>query len=446
MSFAVISATAVARDLGVEVAERRPGGGAFAAARFLLGFTLLAAPLAFGAVEDWAWTALTLLAVLTLWLWAAGSVERGILRIAACSLYWPAATFLLFGAAQFVGRLSPDSSALREALLKLTTDLIFFFLAGQLLGAASAKTWRRLGLAVVVSAFALSLLAIVQFFSSHGLIYWVVKPRWGGTVFGPYVNHNHYAGLMEMMIPVAAGSAVSLSKSNRPARPLLAFAVAVPTASLLLSGSRGGAIGLVAEVLILAAVLRPAVPARRLVLPVALGAALVTSMFFWMDPGDASRRLGTLAGVVNSPELTWGARRTVGRDSMRLFRAHPWVGTGLGSFETVYPAYQSFPSDLVFDHVHNDFAEALAETGLVGAGLIVWALVVFFRLALRDLRECLRRRREWIRVGAFLGCCGLLVHSLFDFNLHIPANAVWFAVCAAVALFPAPGSAEAFRE
>ncbi len=444
MSFAVMTGTAVSRRVGVEAAERRPCR-AFAGARFLLGFALLAAPLAFGAVEDWAWTALTLLAVLALWLWAAGSVEQGILKIAGCPLYWPAAIFLLFGVAQFASRLSPDSSAMREALLKLATDLIFFFLAGQLLGSASEKTWRRLGLAVIVSAFALSLFAIVQFFSSHGLIYWVVKPRWGGTVFGPYVNHNHYAGLMEMMIPVAAGSVVSLFRSH-PARPLLAFAVAVPIASLLLSGSRGGTIALLAEVLILGAVLRKAVPARRLALPAALGGALVAALFFWMDPGDVSRRLSTLAGVVNSPELTWAARRTVGLDTLRIFRTHPWVGTGMGSFETIYPAYQSFPSDLVFDHAHNDFAEALAETGLVGASLIVWALVVFFRLALRDLPERLGQRREWIRVGAFLGCCGLLVHSLFDFNLHIPANAVWFAACAAVALFPARKSSQAFGE
>ncbi len=78
--------------------------------------------------------------------------------------------------------------------------------------------------------------------------------------------------------------------------------------------------------------------------------------------------------------------------------------------------------------------------------MMVWALVVFFRAALRHLPERLGHRREWVRLGAFLGCCGLLVHSLFDFNLHIPANAVWFAACAAIALFPARKSSEGFGE
>ena len=117
-----------------------------------------------------------------------------------------------------------------------------------------APSTRVLGLAVTVYALALAVFAIVQFFSSPGLIYWTVKPRWGGWVFGPYVNHNHYAGLMEMLIPLAAVYVLS-RPPRHPARLLLGFAVCVAVASVLLSGSRGGLIALGAEVLILAAIL-----------------------------------------------------------------------------------------------------------------------------------------------------------------------------------------------
>jgi O-antigen ligase len=105
----------------------------------------------------------------------------------------------------------------------------------------------------------------------------------------------------------------------------------------------------------------------------------------------------------------------------------------LGSFETAYPAYQSFPTELVWDHAHNDYAEALAETGLLGGLLIVAGLAMFIRVAFRNMGQRLRGDVSWIQLGSALGCCGLLVHSLVDFNLHIPANAVWFAVCAALA-------------
>jgi O-antigen ligase len=112
---------------------------------------------------------------------------------------------------------------------------------------------------------------------------------------------------------------------------------------------------------------------------------------------------------------------------------HLWLGTGLGSFALVYPRYQSIPTDVVWDHAHDDYVEALGETGLLGGLLIVLAVALGLRLAFGNLRDRLRHRLGWIQLGAALGCCGLLLHSLLDFNLHIPANAAWFAVCAAIA-------------
>ncbi len=440
LSFAATTASPAPRCPEAQEAKRQPGRLAFSAARLLLGVTLLTAPLAFGAVQEWAWATLSVLAVFLLWLWAIGSVQQGILRIVWCPLYLPAVIFLCLGAIQFLRHLSADPIATRESLLKLVTDLLFFFLVGQLLASSSDQTWRRLGLAVSIFAFSISLFAILQFFSSHGLIYWQVKPRWGGMIFGPYVNHNHYAGLMEMLIPLSALYVLSRPKSH-PARALLSFAVVVQIASVFLSGSRGGLISLFVEFLILGVVLlRHGVASGRrgLVLPIGLGMAASVLLFLWMDPGGVSRRLETVVRLGNSPEAALGYRKIVPLDSLRIFLDHPWVGAGLGSFRMVYPRYQSFPSDLLWDHAHNDYAEALAETGLAGALLILWALGSFFRLTFRNLTERIIHRRHSIRLGATVGCCGLLVHSIFDFNLHIPANAVWFAVCAACATIGLP--------
>jgi O-antigen ligase len=403
-------------------------------ARVLLVATLLAAPLAFGAVQAWAWASLAVLAVLLLFLWAMGQVVRRQLSLAWSPIYLPAVLFLLFGLIQFSGRLTLDPIATRESLIRLVTDLIFFFLAGQLFATASKTAWRKFGLAVTLFAFALALFAILQFFSSHGLIYWVVRPQWGGDVFGPYVNHNHYAGLMEMLIPIAAGYVLS-RLANHPMRALLGFAALVPIASLLLSGSRGGFVAFMAEIVILSAVLlsHGGVAGQPTWLaPAVLSITLAGLLFFWMDPGHISKRLATVADLAQAPEATLGERKAVALDSLRILRDHPWAGTGLGSFETAYPRYQSFPTDHVYDHAHNDYAEALAETGLVGGLLIVAALGLSFRLALRNLDERLRHQTGWIQFGATLGCCGLLVHSFCDFNLHIPANVMWFAVCAAL--------------
>jgi O-antigen ligase len=509
-----------------------------ALARTSLIAILLAAPLAFGAVQPWAWGALAVAAFSLFLIWSVAGARQGRLRIYWSPLYVPAALFFLLVTIQFAGHLTLDRMATRESLLKLATDLIFFFLGQQIFTAAPEKTARVLGPVLVVYAFLLALFAIFQFFSSQGLIYWIVKgPGW---TFGPYVNHNHYAGLMEMLIPLSVAGVLPALRRNALAL-LLGFAVLIPIASLLLSGSRGGFISLVVEVALAAALVffcgpRDARRATALLGGIALLAAGL--LFFWMAPRHIAERLATMQDATHHPEVELGGRLVAARDALGILREHPWLGAGLGSFETAFPRHQSFPTDFRWDHAHNDYAEVLAETGLIGGVLILSAMGLFFGLALEKLSgqappgappRALRDGRQsgatistrstymangphrgnvvstrtaalgvlgkaticpppppifsdflsdapahaslssrtglnvalpaplsaerprsrpaswqlssdaprptayFLRLGAALACCGLLVHSFVDFNLHIPANAAWFAICAAIA-------------
>jgi O-antigen ligase len=467
-----------------------PWSPAYALIRTSLIATLLAAPLAFGAVQEWAWGALAVVAFLLLLFWSIAGARQGGMRIFWSPLYLPAGLFFLLGMIQFAGHLTMDPIATRESLLKLSTDLILFFLAGQLFSAPAsarepfAERWARGGTqhrggtgsdilsapglrwTLVVYTFVVALFAIFQFFSSDGLIYWMVEgPGW---TFGPYVNHNHYAGLMEMLIPLMVASLLPALRRGA-SEVLLGFVVLIPIASLLLSGSRGGFISLVVEVL-LAAVLVFLWGPRRARQATALvgGAAILAAalLFFWMAPSQIAERLARMGDGTQPPEVELGGRLVVAKDSLGILRDHPWLGTGLGSFETVYPRYQSLPTDFRWDHAHNDYAEALAETGLAGGALILCALGLFFWLAFKEVvsrrfsvvsrsfRTSDSRLRTsdphsrayrllptaYFRFAAALGCCGLLVHSFMDFNLHIPANAAWFAVCAAIATSPTVGA------
>ena len=406
-------------------------------ARYLLVFTLMAAPLAFGAVQAWAWAGLAVIAAGLLILWAMGCIQQQVVTIYWSPLYAPAVLFFLLGIGQLAGHLTLDPFATREALIKLLTDMIFFFLAVQLWAKASAKALNVLGLVIVIYAFSISLFAIVQFFTSHGMIYWQIPSR--GYAVGPYVNHNDYAGLMEMLIPVALCFVLyrSLKSSNQT---LLVLGVCGAIASLLLSGSRGGMISVAVEMVILVALIRRWKKGRgnvrgwsfvRLVAAAGLAALLLAVM-----PDSGWQRLATIAGLVRKPDATLENRLTVSRDAIAELRDYPWLGTGLGSFDAVFPQYQTFPTDLGWNHAHNDYVEALTETGVVGGLIILSALLMFGWLVFRNLPERIKNLRGWIQLGAALGCCGLLIHSFVDFNLHIPANAAWFALCAGLSILP----------
>jgi O-antigen ligase len=405
-------------------------------ARILLIGALLAAPLAFGAVVPVAWMALGLIASSALFLWALGTVQQGAVKLMWSPLYIPLAIFFFLGVAQYAARLTLDRSETRQALVLLATDLVFLFLATQLFGGARGAALRPFGLVVLIFAACMGLFAILQSASGVQRIYGVIDTP-GGALFGPYVNRDHFAGLMEMLLPVAvlyiAGRHERFSLEGSVWR---IFALALALASLLLSGSRGGLLALSAEIAIAAVILRRAARSgQRRRLGAAATFALVAGvlLFAYVDPGWVARKLGSVAYVDKTWKEWAGERASMARDSLRMWRDHPLLGVGLGDFETAYPRYQSVSTDMWIDHAHNDYVEAAAETGLVGALLVLAALALFIRLVFRDWKNPFRSQAGWIRLGAAIGCCGMLVHSLADFNLHIPANAAWFAVLAGIA-------------
>lgn len=415
-----------AEDIGA-----RAGSVSLSLARVLLVGTLLAAPWAFGAVETWAWVLLAEVAALSFLLWAVGCVRRGVLKVAWSPLFIPGGLFILLGLSQLASHSTLDPVATRESLLKLTTDFLFFFLAVQFATTESQRKWQRMGLLATVFGFVLAVFSILQFFSSDGLIYWSVKTE--GWAFGPYVNHNHYAGLLELLIPVSAAYFLSRPRKH-PGRVMLFFAVSIMLTSVLLSGSRGGMLSLLAEILIVAVIAGSSVASpdwRKWAIVGPLTLLTVSLSFFWLDPGRISGRLATTFKLSRTTDVSFAQREQAALDSLRGLRDHPWLGTGLGSFEVVSPRYRSFASDFLWDHAHNDYAEGLLETGLVGGVLISVAVLMVVRFSLKNLGVRLKQEAGKIQLGAALGCFGLLIHSLFDFNLHIPANALWFVVCVA---------------
>ncbi len=314
------------------------------------------------------------------------SAEGGETRLVA-ALY-PLGAVLLLGVFQYAARLALDISETRQALLFLFTDLTFFFLAVQLFGAAATRALRVFGQVVLFFAGSLGLFAILQSAAGVHRIYGVVDTPLG-ALYGPYVNRDHFAGLMEMLLPVAilyiAGRHGGFSIEASVWR---ISAVALAIASLLLSGSRGGLVALAVEIVIAASLIgrgsAHSGQSRRLATAAAFALVAGVALFAYVDPGWVGRKLGSVA-YVNTTWKDWaGDRKLMAADALHMWADHPLLGVGLGDFETAYPPYQSLTTDMWIDHAHNDYAEAAAETGLVGALLILSSLGLFLLLAFRD--------------------------------------------------------------
>jgi hypothetical protein len=349
----------------------------------------------------------------------------------------------------------------------------------------------RLVLTLLGGGVLLAALALLEQVAGNGSVLWVTDvPAAAGRASGPFVNPNHFAAWLEMILPVALAYAVALYRrihrrlraaaeaargigvSARRARvavlvgsqrvlwaPLAAgAAVLLMAVAHLATGSRGGTAALSVGLGVAGAGMLARVPvrtARRTVrrwLPLALACAFLVlgalSVGGWMRSGDALDD-----GGVDGADVSLASRIAVSTTGWQVVRDAPLFGTGLGSWVHAFRPYiEPSIAGGIWNHAHNDFLELTAETGLTGA-----ALVLFFALAVggavrrggeglegagpRRDRQPGFRAPDWaaalddtsrLRWGLAGGVAAILVHSAVDFSLRLPGNLVLAMVVLAV--------------
>jgi len=391
---------------------------------------LLLGPLAFGAVEPWSIFALEACAVLLLAAWACRQWINRELDISDHVLYRPMAAFFALALVQWLtGTTAYRLVTYTHLLLYAAYGMLAFVVTQTLRRSSQFELLVKLftGYGVVVALF-----AILQGLAPNGKLYWIRALEQGGAIYGPYVNHNHYAGLMEMLTPFPLVlAATRFTDGNR--KIAMAGIAALMAASIFLSGSRGGMAAFVAEIVVLGVLLvRKREGSWKQ--PLMLGAFLALVIFFlvWMGGNELTRRLTSIHSEARE-ELSGGVRLAIDRDCLRMFVKRPFLGWGLGSFPIVYPEFRSFYTTLFVNQAHNDYLQLLVETGLAGFSIAIWFLVLVFRQAAGKVKNWTETASGAMTVAALLGCVGILVHSFLDFNLQIPANAALFYVLCAIA-------------
>lgn len=389
---------------------------------------------AHGAVEDWARAALETGAGVLFAAWAVQQYLQN-REIVLSPLLPPlvALSFVALGQIVFRGTASPYETRLELQLL--LTYIIVVFLAGQAFRTAS--DWRGLMWFVMSFGFLVAIFGILQHLTFNGKLYWFREMRYGGIPFGPYVNRNHFAGFAELVIPVALVPLV-LGKVRRERWLAVALFALLPVGALFLSASRGGILSFAAEMGILALIIALRRAGGRHVL--AGGVVLLLALLLVSLLGV--RQILERFSSMQSLEVTVGKRASMRLDAWRIFRDHPWAGTGLGTLPLVFPAYESLYDARVVNHAHNDYLEMLADAGIAGGLCCAWFLGVVFFYSLKQLLVTDNSFAAALHLSGLVAVCGLVVHSLVDFNLHMPGNALLFFLMAylAVASIP-PGPA-----
>ena len=266
-----------------------------------------------------------------------------------------------------------------------------------------------------------------------------------GDAFGSYIYSNHFAGGVVLTLPVLIAwwlfaTNGRLPNAGRMVVAASAFGVALWAVGPLASSRAGTAALVVAGLTLACLVARPGW--LRLIATVGLAATVAAILVvFILLLGPLEHLIPFIPEAWRKPlgDILHNARTLSAQVGFRMFWASPLLGTGLGSFAAIFPRYSSDACMLFF--AHNDYAQLLAETGLVG---VLGVSAVVTTLARRCLRFC-RDAPMPYRInaaGPWAAVAGGAIHAAFDWNLHLPANA--FLACLVTGLaassVPAPSA------
>lgn len=420
--------------------------------RKILEFGLFAAILiavgGFGGAEPVPWgvaEAVVLLLGLLLLMRPSVNPARGRKKL----LWFPAALGAWVAVQWFAsraGRIGFDTHAIETHGLALATSVVAFFVALEVAGERASR--KRLALFLVGLGVFEALYGLGEYLAGWQYIWNVRRRFYIGSATGTYVNHNHFAGLLEMILPLSLGLSfyywqsarrgshgrawrsvlVNLGNPEAVKCLLLLLAAAILFLGIVFSFSRMGMISMLVSLAVMAAAVsigrrRSPLGAAMILLLLAGGVAAAA----WVGVGPVVEHFEQLP---QSEPLASGSggRVALWRNAAALIRRHPWTGVGLGCFEYAFTSVQSLQLAYVADHAHNDYLESAAELGVPFAALL---FAMFFWLAARMLLASLRARSSLARslaLGSLGGTSALLAHSVADFNLYIPANALVFAV------------------
>jgi len=389
---------------------------------------LIFAPLALGAVRASEFVVLQwlMLAALAVWLVRLCCVAK--VRFLLPPSAWAVLPFILYAVWRY--RTADIEYVARQEFIQVVLAAVLFLVIVNNL--YSQTSIRIIVICLVVLGTLVATYGVYQWMTDSDYVWHFKRPGYRGRGSGTYICPNHLAGFLEMICPLAITFTV-LRGFGIVARILFAYASFVMLVGIAATASRGGWLSISVAILVLALVLIRSKTHLWVVLALLMA---VGGTGKWLYSRILEPRL------YSTPEKqfqTDDIRFQIWASARQMWKDHPWVGLGPDHFDYRYRGYRPAHWSLQPrpGRAHNDYWNTLVDWGLAGLVLVLLPVVVTgvgVLLMWRYLRRAGEASGNRISVvlGASIGIAALLVHSFFDFNMHIPANALLAATLLAI--------------
>jgi tetratricopeptide (TPR) repeat protein/O-antigen ligase len=392
-------------------------------------------PLVFGAIQFRYITYIQVMILAIGLVWAIKTFVKGSLTYTPTPFDLPILAFVVLGIIN-VWTSTYRHNTERELYLVFNYALLYFLVVQQL------RTARRiLGLAfiIVLIGSGESVFGLLQYLRGATTVLGYATPNIG-TVNATYFSHNHFAGFLNMVIPVALG--LGVGAANLEKKFFLFLLIGLMGSALILTLSRGGLLSffLASGVFCCCLVFKKMSAGRQRssLRSVMLGMLLLVFCMIgyvkWIGISPIAHRSLLNTFFPTEESVQQEIRFAIWKNGLALVKEFPVLGSGLGTFEFVFLRYRpkELPDGMQAFHAHNDYLELLLETGFPGLLIVLWALVRFGRYVLRGYFQRSDPVLAPLALGGFTACTAMCIHSFFDFNLQIPANALLFFIVAAM--------------
>ena len=337
---------------------------------------------------------------------------------------WPVLLFTGYAILRYQ-RADIEYAARDELIRILIYAFVFFAVVNNLNRQDSAPI---VAFTLLFVAMAVAGYAAYQFTTKSDFVWNILRPAgYAQRGSGTYICPNHLAGFLEMVLPL--GLAFLLAGRLGPTQKIvLGYASLVILAGIGVSNSRGGwlATGLALAVFF---AVRLGQRGRRLPALLLLVALFAGGGWFIASGQHENRRFDQ----AKTQGIQTDVRFQIWPAAVAMWRDHPWWGVGPAHFDYRFRQYRPESVQMRPVRVHNDYLNTLADWGAVGTALVaaawllcfvgVWQIWKFVQRPANDLTPGRSNRAAFV-FGAAVGLFAILVHSVTDFNMHIPGNAL----------------------